>query len=78
MARSHPFPADLIQLQRDWTAAYELLAQDPTRTALRRRLRRLSVRIERHPHWTAADGRTRTTRPDLRREARAEAERDAR
>ncbi|EGX56803.1 hypothetical protein SZN_26054 [Streptomyces zinciresistens K42] len=45
------FPDDLAQAQRDWSATYRLLAEQPGRTALRGRLHRLSARAWFHPCW---------------------------
>ncbi|MET8679044.1 hypothetical protein ABZW18_16070 [Streptomyces sp. NPDC004647] len=42
-------PDDLIRMQREWSATYAQLAQQPGRTALRRRLLALSVALARHP-----------------------------
>ncbi|MFJ5050487.1 hypothetical protein [Streptomyces sp. NPDC088719] len=39
----------------------------PRRTLLRRRLLRLSVRIEGHPFWSTPAGRTPAARVELRR-----------
>ncbi|MFJ2419224.1 hypothetical protein [Streptomyces brevispora] len=45
-----PYPADLVQAQREWHATYRTLAEGPRHAAeLRRRLLHLSVRIHWHP-----------------------------
>jgi len=46
-----PFPADLTRAQQEWSATYRLLAEQPGRTELRRRLYRLSARLFFHPYW---------------------------
>ncbi|MGW5739122.1 MULTISPECIES: hypothetical protein [Streptomyces] len=64
---SHPIPDDLVRLQREWTATYRRLADQPGRTVLRRRLLRLSVELHFHPRL-----RTATARAALRRRAQGE------
>ncbi|WP_326773900.1 hypothetical protein [Streptomyces sp. NBC_01445] len=61
----HTIPNDAVNTQREWTATYERLARQPGRTALRRRLYRLSVRLAAYPLSPAA-------RVELRRRARDE------
>ncbi|MFF1562023.1 hypothetical protein ACFVY1_00585 [Streptomyces sp. NPDC058293] len=61
----HTIPDDLVETQREWTATYERLARQPGRTALRRRLYRLSVRLAAYPLSPAE-------RVELRRQARPE------
>ncbi|MFE5688688.1 hypothetical protein [Streptomyces sp. NPDC056512] len=58
-------PNDIVSTQREWTATYERLAGQPGRTALRRRLYRLSVRLAAYPLSPAE-------RMELRRRARDE------
>jgi hypothetical protein len=61
-------PNDIVSTQREWTATtatYERLARQPGRTALRRRLYRLSVRLAAYPLSPAE-------RMELRRRARDE------
>jgi hypothetical protein len=58
-------PNDIVSTQREWTATYERLARQPGRTALRRRLHRLSVRLAAYPLSPAE-------RMELRRRARDE------
>lgn len=50
---SFPFPDDLLRAQQAWHAAYRELAAPRPRhtTVLRRRLLKLSVRIQWHPFW---------------------------
>ncbi|MGW1976511.1 hypothetical protein [Streptomyces sp. NPDC001889] len=50
-----PLPRDLVQLQTAWDRTYAALAAPgPTgRSALRRRLLLLSVRLHWHPHWSS-------------------------
>ncbi|MFF9768456.1 hypothetical protein ACF1GT_17900 [Streptomyces sp. NPDC014636] len=43
-------PDDLARAQREWQATYRRLAAQP-RTALRRRLIRLSSQVLFHPYW---------------------------
>ncbi|OQR60657.1 hypothetical protein B6E66_28015 [Streptomyces maremycinicus] len=45
------FPDDLVQAQQEWSAVYRQLSARPGRTALRRRLHRLSVQVFFHPYW---------------------------
>lgn len=63
----HTIPDDLICAQREWTATYQQLADQPGRTALRRSLIRLTSRIYFDPHL-----RTPAARLELRRLARTE------
>ncbi|WP_097967607.1 hypothetical protein [Streptomyces sp. or20] len=64
------FPDDLIRAQQEWHDTYRALAVPcPRRTELRRRLLRLSVRIEAHPFWSTPAGRTPAARVELRRRA---------
>ncbi|MEU1402575.1 hypothetical protein ABZ471_09430 [Streptomyces sp. NPDC005728] len=56
-----PIPDDLAQAQEEWHAAYRQLAACP-RTALRRRLIRLSSEVLFHPYW---QGRGMTARAAL-------------
>ncbi|GAA0449519.1 hypothetical protein [Streptomyces olivaceiscleroticus] len=78
MARTTPFPQDLIDAQRDWNRTYAALAARPAHTAaLRRRLQLLSARIAAHPFWTATERRSAATRAELRRQARAREKREA-
>ncbi|MFJ2438834.1 hypothetical protein ACIOWM_37085 [Streptomyces anulatus] len=66
------FPDDLIRAQQEWHDTYRALAVPcPRRTELRRRLLRLSVRIEAHPFWSTPAGRTPAARVELRRQAGA-------
>ncbi|KOG86802.1 hypothetical protein [Streptomyces varsoviensis] len=77
MARTRPFPRDLLQIQRDWNTAYTALATTRQDTAtLRRRLLHLSTALRRHPFWTAAPAPAPAARAELRRLARSE-EREA-
>lgn len=64
---SHPIPDDLVRMQREWTATYRRLADQPGRTVLRRRLIHLSVRLHFHPLLKSAAART-----ELRRRAHGE------
>ncbi|MGW6744817.1 hypothetical protein ACWGDX_29470 [Streptomyces sp. NPDC055025] len=68
----HTFPDDLVQTQRDWHAAYHALAAPGPQntTALRRRLLRLSARIQRHPFWATRPAGTTAGRVELRHAAR--------
>ncbi|MFJ2854333.1 hypothetical protein [Streptomyces rubiginosohelvolus] len=63
------FPADLIDAQREWHAAYRALAAPRPRhaTELRRRLLLLSVQIEWHPWWSTPAGWSPAARGELRR-----------
>ncbi|MGW7085041.1 hypothetical protein ACWGH2_16335 [Streptomyces sp. NPDC054871] len=61
----HSIPDDLVQTQRAWMATYQQLAEQPGRTALRRRLYRLSTAIAYHP-----EARSPGARQELRRLAR--------
>ncbi|MFB6908038.1 hypothetical protein ACFCWB_27570 [Streptomyces bacillaris] len=63
------FPDDLIRAQQEWHATYRALAVPRPRrsTGLRRRLLRLSVRIEWHPFWSTPEGRSPAARVELRR-----------
>ncbi|MFF1395985.1 hypothetical protein ACFVZD_19480 [Streptomyces sp. NPDC058287] len=61
----HPLPDDVLNTQREWAVTYERLAEQPGRTALRRRLYRLSVRLAAYPLSPAE-------RVELRRQARGE------
>ncbi|MFF8402585.1 hypothetical protein ACF1AB_36325 [Streptomyces sp. NPDC014846] len=45
-----PIPDDLAHAQEEWHATYRQLAVHP-RTALRRRLIRLSSQVLFHPYW---------------------------
>ena len=45
-----PIPDDLVHAQEEWHATYRQLAARP-RTALRRRLIRLSSEVLLHPYW---------------------------
>ncbi|MFJ8676289.1 hypothetical protein [Streptomyces sp. NPDC093589] len=68
---SSDFPADLLQAQRAWHAAYRQLAQEenPSQTtALRRALQRLSVRIATHPYWATIPGRATAARMALKQQ----------
>ncbi|WP_326613729.1 hypothetical protein OHA57_00035 [Streptomyces anulatus] len=66
------FPDDLIRAQKEWHDTYRALAVPcPRRTLLRRRLLRLSVRIEGHPFWSTPAGRTPAARVELRLRAGA-------
>jgi hypothetical protein len=47
----HALPDDLLQAQQDWSATYRQLAEQPSRTELRRRLYRLSTAVFFHVHW---------------------------
>ncbi|MFD3920176.1 hypothetical protein [Streptomyces sp. NPDC058595] len=70
-------PDDLVQARRAFTATYQdLAAPRPSqdRTALRRRLLRLSVWIHWHPYWTSPAGPA--DRARLREAARAWPDRD--
>lgn len=58
-------PDDLVRVQREWTATYTQLAQQPGRTALRRRLLALSMTLARHPLSPAE-------RAELRQRARSD------
>ncbi|ANP51559.1 hypothetical protein J2Z21_009061 [Streptomyces griseochromogenes] len=51
-----PIPDDLTQALEEWHTTYRRLAAEP-RTALRRRLIRLSAQVLFHPYW---DGGRRT------------------
>ncbi|MET7361634.1 hypothetical protein ABZS76_24725 [Streptomyces sp. NPDC005562] len=61
----HTIPHDLVRTQREWTRTYEKLAVHPGRTALRRRLIRLTARLHFHPRL-----RDPAARMELRRLAR--------
>ncbi|MFB7049780.1 hypothetical protein ACFCX7_27060 [Streptomyces microflavus] len=66
------FPDDLIRAQQEWHDTYRALAvPTPGRTLLRRRLLRLSVRIEGHAFWSTPVG-TPAARVELRRRAGGE------
>ncbi|MEU5001561.1 hypothetical protein [Streptomyces sp. NPDC021622] len=58
-------PDDLVRTQREWRATYGQLAQQPGRTALRRRLLALSIALARHPLRPAQ-------RAELRQRARSD------
>ncbi|MFE2500162.1 hypothetical protein [Streptomyces scopuliridis] len=77
MASPPPFPQDLLQAQLEWTRTYEELAEPRSGnlTALRRRLLRLSRTIAGHPHVQARGGRAPVAWGELRRAARAHAQR---
>ncbi|MFD5977789.1 MULTISPECIES: hypothetical protein [Streptomyces] len=62
-------PDDLICAQQEWHDTYRALAVPRQRstTGLRRRLLRLSVRIEWHPFWSTPAGRSPAARVELRR-----------
>ncbi|MFD7978779.1 hypothetical protein [Streptomyces sp. NPDC059071] len=51
-----PFPLDLVQTQKAWSATYAALAdmQTGSTTTLRRRLLHLSVALWWHPWWAAS------------------------
>ncbi|MFJ4777977.1 hypothetical protein [Streptomyces sp. NPDC088762] len=70
--KSFPFPADLIKLQQQWTAAYRRLADRPGHgeAELRRELIGLSCRISAHPYWEASGWST-AGRVELRQAAEA-------
>ncbi|MFD0551379.1 hypothetical protein ACFQ0X_20970 [Streptomyces rectiviolaceus] len=53
----HSIPDDLVQTQRTWMATYEQLAEQPGRTALRRRLLRLSRELASRPEARAPGAR---------------------
>ncbi|GGO54666.1 hypothetical protein [Streptomyces lasiicapitis] len=57
-------PDDLVRMQREWSATYAQLAQQPGHTALRRRLLKLSMALARHPLSPAK-------RAELRQRARS-------
>ncbi|MFF1710863.1 hypothetical protein [Streptomyces sp. NPDC058268] len=58
-------PDELVRVQREWSATYAQLAQQPGRTALRRRLLVLSMALARHPLSPAE-------RAELRQRARSD------
>ncbi|MER6122765.1 hypothetical protein ABT173_08760 [Streptomyces sp. NPDC001795] len=60
-----PFPDDLVQAQREWNSTYRRLAELPGRTALRRRLYRLSTTVLFHSYWQER-GRTPAAWAELR------------
>ncbi|MFF5826033.1 hypothetical protein ACFY8Q_31560 [[Kitasatospora] papulosa] len=64
----HLFPNDLIRAQREWHDTYRALAAPRPRraTELRRRLIRLSTRIQWHPFWSTPAG-TPAARAELKR-----------
>ncbi|MEK2473922.1 MULTISPECIES: hypothetical protein [Streptomyces] len=65
----YAFPADLVQAQSAWYAAYRQLAaeESPARTTvLRRRLQRLSVEIATHPYWADIPGHAPAARMALK------------
>ncbi|MGZ2361665.1 hypothetical protein LRE75_34150 [Streptomyces sp. 372A] len=70
------FPDDLVRAQQAWNAAYRALAVPHPRraTMLRRRLLRLSVRLQEHPFWATPYGRGPAGRVELRRRARVVAQ----
>ncbi|WP_405187195.1 hypothetical protein OG582_38460 [Streptomyces anulatus] len=74
-----PFPDDLIHAQQEWHDTYRALAVPRPRraTELRRRLLRLSVRIEGHPFWSTPAGWTPAARVELRRRAGGDRRADA-
>ncbi|AZM51747.1 hypothetical protein DMA15_03440 [Streptomyces sp. WAC 01529] len=63
----HTIPDDLIRTQQEWIRTYQLLADQPGRTALRRRLIRLSATLNSHPRL-----RSPAARMELHRLARTE------
>ncbi len=76
MARIHPFPRDLLHIQRDGNTAYAALAaarpcQD---TAVLRRPPplHLSTALWRHPFWSAEPATAPAARAEPRRLARSE------
>ncbi|MFJ2112429.1 hypothetical protein ACIOEX_11140 [Streptomyces sp. NPDC087850] len=76
MAPPLPFPDDLIRVQLAWTRTYEALAAHSGDAAvLRRRLIHLSSRIACHPFLATGPGRSPAVRVELRRAARAHAQR---
>ncbi|WHM41109.1 hypothetical protein [Streptomyces sp. BPTC-684] len=66
----YTFPADLIEAQTAWYAAYRQLATQATRaagtTTQRRRLQQLSVRLAAHPYWRTQAGRAPSARMALK------------
>ncbi|WP_333732583.1 hypothetical protein [Streptomyces sp. IBSBF 3010] len=71
------FPDGLLLAQQAWNDTYDALAVPNPRhsTVLRRRLLRLSILLHTHPFWSTAPGGVPTARMELRRQARAVAQR---
>ncbi|MFF1374664.1 hypothetical protein [Streptomyces sp. NPDC058308] len=58
----HTIHRELIRTQREWTLTYEKLAEQPERTALRRRLIHLTARLHFHPRLRDPAARVRLRR----------------
>lgn len=72
LTKTHPFPDDLLQAQREWYAVYRQLAgarHTAQTTVLRRKLQHLSVRISTHPYWTTLAGGAPAARMALKQAA---------